>query len=159
NAITQNDPDPLSQLNPAVPIALEELVGRMMQKDPALRPTATEVDAALSTLATESASVLTSKPAIAPRRWTVGRVDERAALRAAFDVVASGTGEMVCVVGEPGIGKTTLVEEFLTDLATDGQPRHIARARCSERLADAEAYLPVLEALDFLLHGTTASTA
>ena len=28
----------------------------------------------------------------------------------------------------------------------------VARGRCSERLAGAEAYLPILEALDSLLH-------
>ena len=34
-----------------------------------------------------------------------------------------------------------------------GRPCHVARGRCSERLAGAEAYLPVLEALDGLLRG------
>ena len=55
-------------------------------------------------------------------------------------------------MGEPGIGKTSLVEDFLTELGTAAGAPIVARGRCSERLAGAEAYLPVLEALDSLLH-------
>ena len=58
---------------------------------------------------------------------------------------------MLCVTGEPGIGKTTLVEGFLKKLAAGGAGMRLAHGRCSERLAGAEAYLPILEALDSLL--------
>jgi predicted ATPase len=57
---------------------------------------------------------------------------------------------MVCVVGEPGIGKTTLVEEFLADIDASTSLL-LARGNCSERLADTEAYLPVFDALEGLL--------
>jgi predicted ATPase len=64
------------------------------------------------------------------------------------------------VTGEAGLGKTTLVERFLGELATNGWAISLARGRCSERLAGAEAYLPFLEALDSLLQGEGgASTA
>jgi adenylate cyclase len=66
---------------------------------------------------------------------------------------------MVCLTGEPGIGKTTLVEEFLTELAASSRPHAITRGRCSERLAGAEAYLPLLEALEGLLRGETGDGA
>ena len=55
--------------------------------------------------------------------------------------------------GEPGIGKTTLVQEFLTDAGGLGDAPLIGRGHCSDRLAGTGAYLPVLEALDALLHG------
>src|SRR4029079_16830450 len=55
--------------------------------------------------------------------------------------------------GEPGIGKTTLVEDFLSDLAAAGQACTVAHGRCSARLSGTEGYLPFLEALDNLLHG------
>src|SRR5208282_3039104 len=71
----------------------------------------------------------------------------------AFDSAESGRGLVVCVAGEPGIGKTTLVEDFLAALAAGGRACSIARGRCSERLAGTEAYLPLLEALDSLLKG------
>jgi tetratricopeptide (TPR) repeat protein len=58
---------------------------------------------------------------------------------------------MVCVVGEPGIGKSTLVEEVLAHRQQAGLRCRIARGRCSERLAGTEAYLPMLDALENLL--------
>jgi hypothetical protein len=57
---------------------------------------------------------------------------------------------MICVSGEPGIGKTTLVEDFLADLLR-GSSHLVARGRCSERLAGAEAFLPILDAVEDLL--------
>jgi adenylate cyclase len=55
------------------------------------------------------------------------------------------------VAGEPGIGKTTLVENFLAEVQSRSPACLIARGNCSERLADTEAYLPVLDALESLL--------
>jgi TolB-like protein/predicted ATPase/Flp pilus assembly protein TadD len=83
-------------------------------------------------------------------RHTVGREPERNELRAAFKAANDARGSLLCVTGEPGIGKTTLVEDFLAELAADNQCT-IARGRCSERLAGTEAYLPLLEALESLL--------
>jgi DNA-binding winged helix-turn-helix (wHTH) protein len=77
----------------------------------------------------------------------VGRVDELEALRRAFDGASRGPGRIIAVTGEPGIGKTTVVDTFLQDI--EGCCR-IGRGRCSERLAGAEPHLPVLEALDEL---------
>lgn len=82
---------------------------------------------------------------------SVGREKERAELAAAFGSATHGGGLLVCVAGEPGIGKTTLVEDFLAELETVGEPFHLARGRCSQRLAGSEAYLPFLEALEDLL--------
>ena len=67
--------------------------------------------------------------------------------------LAGAGARSCCVAGEPGIGKTTLVESFLADAAANGGCT-VARGRCSERLAGSDAYLPVLEALDSLLQGS-----
>jgi predicted ATPase len=159
NAIVEDDPVPAARLDPRVPPALEDLIGRMLAKDPADRPSAAEVEAALSGLASAPPPVAAPPAPPTPPRPTVGRAAERAVLASAFEAAAAGTGEMVCVAGEPGIGKTTLVEEFLAEVAAGGRARHVARGRCSERLADAEAYLPVLEALDSLARGPSGPTA
>ena len=80
---------------------------------------------------------------------TVGRRAEIDALCAALAAARTGRGSLVGVAGEPGMGKTTLVEEFLAEAGAAGDGA-VARGRCSERLAGSEAYLPVLEALDTL---------
>jgi serine/threonine protein kinase/predicted ATPase len=97
-------------------------------------------------------------PASVMLRHTVGREQERNELRAAFNAAKGGRGALLCIAGEPGIGKTTLVEDFLAELAKEPQCT-IARGRCSERLAGTEAYLPLLEALESLLRDSTASSS
>jgi tetratricopeptide (TPR) repeat protein len=56
------------------------------------------------------------------------------------------------VTGEAGIGKTSILEDFLADLPQRGERPIVARGRCSQRLAGEEPYLPILEALEGLLH-------
>jgi predicted ATPase len=89
---------------------------------------------------------------------TVGRQAERAVLAGALDAARKGTGQLLCITGEPGLGKTTLVEGFLAETVAPSGAR-LLRGRCSERLVGAGAYLPFLEALDDLLAGEAADTA
>lgn len=74
----------------------------------------------------------------------VGRTDELEVLQNAFHAAVDRPGRVIAVTGEPGIGKTTVIDSFLREI--DGHS-HVGRGRCSERLAGAEAHLPVLEAL------------
>jgi predicted ATPase len=150
---------PAARLNPEVPAPLDGLIQQMLAKDPRLRPTAAEVDAALTELAEERGGRTSPPPPGRGKRPTVGREQERAALRAGLESAAAGSGLVLCVTGEPGLGKTTLIEEFLDELAAGGRLCGVARGRCSERLAGAEAYLPVLEALDSLLQGDGGAAA
>jgi predicted ATPase len=159
HAIVVQEPVPASRLNPEVPALLEELAQQMLAKDPRLRPTAMEVEAALNQLTEKSPG----KPGIhlagPASRPMVGREQEWAALRTGFEEAAAGRGLLLCVTGEPGLGKTTLVESFLEELAASGQTCSLAGGRCSERLAGAEAYLPFLEALDSLVQGDGGASA
>jgi predicted ATPase len=143
-----------TRLNPEVPAALDALIQQMLAKDARRRPTAAQVDAVLTDLSGEEADRPAGPPPGPGKRPTVGRRQERAALRAAFEAAAGGRGSVLCVTGEPGLGKTTVVEDFLDELAAEGRLGPVARGRCSERLAGTEAYLPFLEALDSLLRGT-----
>jgi predicted ATPase/DNA-binding winged helix-turn-helix (wHTH) protein len=81
-----------------------------------------------------------------PAALVVGRDRELSELRACLERAASGTRQIVFVTGEPGIGKTTLVEQFLADAARGGRLR-IAQGRCIETHGAGEAYLPLLEAM------------
>jgi predicted ATPase len=154
NAITTQTPVAPSRLNPEIPSAIERLILQMLEKDARLRPTASEVDMALAEIGGQRLSGESPCPARRPRtRHTVGREKAHTQLREALASAFAGKGLLTCVPGEPGMGKTTLVEDFLSDLRAGGQACVIARGRCSERLAGAEAYLPWLEALDSLLRG------
>ena len=104
----------------------------------------------------ESAFETSSRELVAPKvvaeRHTVGRQTELAELYSGFESAVSGLGLLLCVSGEPGIGKTTLIEEFLENVGSLDQVTYIARGRSSERLAGTETYFPFLEALGTLLH-------
>ncbi|MGH9842543.1 MAG: protein kinase domain-containing protein [Blastocatellia bacterium] len=151
--ITSETPIAPARLNPGLPAALNALILRMLAKEASTRPPAAEVERALAELTGHRGSGPLDRPAKpALPRHTVGREKERAELRSGFASALNGRGSLLCVAGEPGIGKTTLVEDFLAELAAEGQCT-IARGRCSERLAGTEAYLPLLEALESLLQG------
>jgi hypothetical protein len=158
-AILMEEPVPLSRLNPSVPPGLESLIHRMLAKDPDRRPSAGEVEEELALLAAGEprGTPVQRSPVLAERR-TVGREAERERMRGAYDQVREGHGRILTVLGEPGIGKTNLVEDFLAELAQQPERPFLVRGRCSERLAGAEAYLPVLEALDNLLHRSSGSS-
>ncbi|MBM3725203.1 MAG: hypothetical protein FJW40_07235 [Acidobacteria bacterium] len=87
-----------------------------------------------------------------PRALAVGRSAEAGRLAAIYQDVLRGAGYVVCIAAEAGMGKTTFAEEFLAGIA--GADVLIARGRCSERLAEAAAFGPVLEALDELRRGS-----
>jgi predicted ATPase len=144
-------PLPPTRLNPEISAPLEGLILRMLAHDPRARPTAQEVSALLSEADTTDRDWRGRSPRAAAPRLRVGRSREREVLHTAFESALNGRGSFLCVTGEPGIGKTTLVDDFLEELREGGQAGGIARGLCSERLAGAEAYLPVLEALDNLL--------
>ncbi len=151
NGILSQDPIPPTRINPELPASLERLLLSMLQKDSRLRPTAADVEQVLESLHapdTDMGSLVLK----APDRHTVGRVQQLHELHAAFGQAMAGQGSLVCVSGEAGIGKSTLVQEFLASLNLTGHSFGVGRGRCSERLADGEAYLPVLEVLDSLLH-------
>jgi tetratricopeptide (TPR) repeat protein/predicted Ser/Thr protein kinase len=149
HAIANEEPLSPRRINGDVSPSVETLILEMLQKDPARRPLAAEVVERLSRQTT-SATVPVAQVE-APAGYRVGRVRESAELAQAFDLVAGGRGLMVGVVGEAGMGKTTLVEGFLATLAVREPDCRIAQGRCSERLAGTEAYLPLLEALDSLV--------
>jgi predicted ATPase len=82
----------------------------------------------------------------------VGRQGEVAALERWFQHAAQGTRQLVLVSGEAGIGKTAVVDLFVSRLGTGG-PVRLARGQCVEQYGEGEPYLPVLEALRQLSGG------
>ncbi|HKA22866.1 MAG TPA: protein kinase [Blastocatellia bacterium] len=136
---------------------IDGLIMRMLQKQPRLRPTADEVAQALTELSGTGAlsPLFDASGSVRFERHTVGRERERNELSAAFQSAQVGRGSVICIAGEAGLGKSTLVEDFLAEVLQADPGCQIARGQSSERLAGAEAYLPFLEALDNLV-GTPA---
>ncbi len=140
-----------ARLRPEIPLALDALLHQMLHKSAELRPTAADVAALLSELKSRPAQPTAANEHA--KRQPVGRRLELDALRAALESAAGGRGLVACITGEPGIGKTTLAQEFLSELTADGRGCAIGHGTCSERLAGTEAYLPILEALESLIRG------
>ena len=82
-----------------------------------------------------------------PPRLVVGRTAELAYLQSCLAPVLGGQRQIVFVTGEPGIGKTTLVEAFLRGADAS---LLIARGQCLEQYGGGEAYLPWLDAFSRL---------
>jgi predicted ATPase len=76
----------------------------------------------------------------------VGREAELAGLRTRLTKALGGQRQLVFVTGEPGIGKTALVETFLAEVGAANAVR-IGCGQCVEQYGAGEPYLPLLEAL------------
>ena len=73
----------------------------------------------------------------------VGRAKEVALLRRAWDRVGSGRRVVFWIAGEPGIGKTTLIDSFVSGVGDIA----LARGHCVQHYGSGEPYHPILEAL------------
>lgn len=80
-------------------------------------------------------------------RLLVGREAEWSVLREALGAAQLRRPQVVFVVGEAGIGKTRLVEDFV-DEATERAGVLTARGECIEHHGAGQPYMPLLEALE-----------
>jgi len=116
-----NAPVAPSWHNPEVPRALETLILRLLAKAPEERPeSAAAVGQELRRIRESSTEQrVIEQPAVSVADlqgvdWGrfVGRREEMEQLKAALENALSGRGSLVMIVGEPGIGKTRLADEF-----------------------------------------------
>ena len=91
-------------------------------------------------------------PPPAPPPRLVGRAAELAQLHACFAQARQGARQIVFVMGEAGMGKTTLVDAFVAEVAA-AQMAWIGRGQCIDHYGAGEAYLPLLDALGRLGRG------
>lgn len=78
----------------------------------------------------------------------VGRAQPLAELLGAFEQARGGQRQVVFVTGDPGIGKTTLVDALAAAARNAGA--RVTRGQCVDAFGVVEAYMPVLEALEIL---------
>jgi DNA-binding winged helix-turn-helix (wHTH) protein len=86
-----------------------------------------------------------SGPSVTPSPIT-GRSDALERLRSAWVLTCAGQRQLVWVAGEPGVGKTTLIECFTAEVGHS----LCAHGQCVDQGGAGEAYLPVLDALSEL---------
>jgi predicted ATPase len=156
----QRAPRPPREINPSLPAGLPEIILKSMAKNQEDRfQSADEFRASLVAFLGDGPKPALEPAVMAtlPERKFVGRKAELAELGAAYKSAWSGAGKFLCVSGEPGMGKSSLIDTFLAQLANDLQPFALAKGRCSERLSGAEPYRSVFEALESLLAGTQGS--
>ena len=135
------------------PPGLEALILSLLEKDPAARPaSAAAVAGSLAQVATATPTATAAvpptgaaRPSPVYRRTFVGREQELGQLRAVFDAAISGEGGLVMVVGEPGIGKTTLTEQLTTYVSL--REGRTLLGRCYEEGSLSLPYLPFVEAM------------
>jgi DNA-binding winged helix-turn-helix (wHTH) protein/predicted ATPase len=95
---------------------------------------------------------IAAAPGAAVAELIVGRDVALAQLATALARTCAGVRQVLFVSGEPGIGKTSMIEAFVTKLAPEGPapgavPPRVTRGDCTERYGAGEAYQPLLEAL------------
>jgi tetratricopeptide (TPR) repeat protein/predicted Ser/Thr protein kinase len=147
SGVLRDDPAPLK-----VPAEMRRIVVKCMAKQPADRyASMAEISAALKQIESEQREDSLAGGAAAADRTTVGREAQREQLLRTYLRVKAGRGLILGVTGEAGIGKTSLLEEFLADLPRRGERPIVAHGRCSQRLAGEEPYLPILEAFEGLV--------
>jgi DNA-binding winged helix-turn-helix (wHTH) protein/predicted ATPase len=67
-------------------------------------------------------------------------------MQEAFASALGGNRQFVCIPGEAGVGKTTLVNAFLHQVRRTS-PARVGRGQCLENRGEVEPYIAILEAL------------
>lgn len=153
--LTEMPTPPPAHVAPAV----RRIIDRCLARDPARRyQRAGEVLTALELMSGRNAPVASGSEQV--QDWTippppaltaigasqivlVGREDEWAQLRAAWDRARAGRRQLVLVAGEPGIGKTRLVMEFARSVGSDAT---VLLGRCDqEALVPQQPFVEALE--------------
>lgn len=160
--IAATDPPPPSRLVNTIPVEFDMIIERALAKDKEQRyASASDLADALRTLKGSAESFLslhgtaeTTSPDTEQESF-VGRVSEIKGLDGNLRQTIAGAGRVVFITGEPGIGKSALVGEFLRRARKGSPGLLITRGRCVEQYGTGEAYLPFLDAVGALL--TSAS--
>jgi tetratricopeptide (TPR) repeat protein len=155
---TLNPPAP-SALRPELPQEFDLLIERALAKDKHRRyPSASELSAALREIygSVFPSSLSSAIPpgvaeSAAEPELLVGREAQLSGLGETLRQAVAGSGRVVFLTGEPGIGKTALADAFLARAIRGHPGLLVSRGRCVEQYGPGEAYLPFLDALGELL--------
>jgi tetratricopeptide (TPR) repeat protein len=124
------------------PLDLGPLLGRLLDRDPAARPSAATILSALGDPADRSRTIATPS--------FVGRERELTLLEEARQRAAAGEATAVWIEGQAGAGKTALLGHFLHAVGKTAPRPCVLRGRCFPR--EAVPYKGVDAAIDDLAH-------
>ena len=161
HAIATADPTPPSRIRPELPREFDLIIERALAKEKERRySSVAEMAEALRNLRATltgqwlGAPIVYDKDLIDSRASAfVGRQPELERLEGFLKQAIGGTGRVVFITGEPGIGKTSLSDEFLRRARMSYPGLLVSRGRCVEQYGTGEAYLPFLDAVGALLEG------
>jgi DNA-binding winged helix-turn-helix (wHTH) protein len=112
---------------------------------------------------TQAPSMRQGHPTAHMPKRLFGRDAELGELQTWYEDALRGERQVVFITGEPGIGKTALIEAFLqqigagpTGAGPTGAGPYIATGQCIERYHAQEPYYPVLEAVGRLCQAAQA---
>jgi predicted ATPase/serine/threonine protein kinase len=149
---------PPTQVLADVPADLNELCQALLERDPKLRPSAREILARLGANPAEAVPLL---PAAAPAEENaapfVGRADELTTLSRALDRALAGGSELVIVQGEPGVGKSALVRQFIARKLLSDPSMVVLAGRCYEQESvPFKGFDTIIDSLSLYLRGLDA---
>ena len=159
HAIAAIDPQPPSKVRPDLPREFDLIMERALAKEKSSRySSAIEVAEALRSLRASLTGTWSGLPIVYDADLIdrslpsfVGREPEMRKLESLLQHAIEGAGRVVFITGEPGIGKTSLSDEFLRRARKQQQGLLTSRGRCVEQYGTGEAYLPFLDAMGELL--------
>ena len=161
DAIARLEPTPPSRIRPELPSEFDAIIERSLRKERERRySSAAEIANDLRNLRQGLTDSWLGRALVYDRDLVdtsstsfVGRDVELAKLEEFLKQAIEGNGRVVFITGEPGIGKTSLSDEFLRRARSQSRALMISRGRCIEQYGTGEAYLPFLDALGVLLDG------
>lgn len=89
----------------------------------------------------------------------IGREHELTRLEYALSEATRGRGQPLFIAGEPGQGKSTLIEHFLGRRREQGEPIVMLSGICSAQLGTLDAFQPFRQILADLFEGKRATAA
>ena len=128
-------------LDPTVPPDLNALCHQLIARDPARRPSGEQVLKRLGEAGRVPKQITVAQPvngfSLSRREGLpfVGRVEELAALDQAFEATRQGRAVAVFVHGGSGLGKTALIDRFMTRVRDQHPEAVVLSGRCHEREA------------------------
>jgi tetratricopeptide (TPR) repeat protein/predicted Ser/Thr protein kinase len=149
--VVSGHPPPPSSLRPELPAGWDSILMRTLAKDRDRRyQSAADLFSALEEL---RGSAPLAGPRVEEREPdpVFGREKELGKLEELLSSAMQGTGRVVLVSGEPGIGKTALTRMFGYRAKKKNADLVLARGACVEQYGAGEAYLPFLDVLGSLL--------